>query len=146
MSAFVVHDLKNLVSQHSLLLSNADKHRHKLEFQEDMIETVAQSVEKMKRLLLQLRGGYTLEPPAPVALEDLVQQVVAARSGLKPAPRVETCDGTVSVVAHRARLERVIGHLIQNAVEATPPEGMWWCGYCGKVDLRSSRLPIRGAA
>jgi signal transduction histidine kinase len=27
------------------------------------------------------------------------------------------------VVAHRARLERVIGHLIQNAVEATPPEG-----------------------
>jgi signal transduction histidine kinase len=29
----------------------------------------------------------------------------------------------VSVVAHRARLERVIGHLIQNAIEATPPEG-----------------------
>ena len=123
MSAFVVHDLKNLVSQHSLLLSNVDKHRHKPAFQEDMIETVAQSVEKMKRLLLQLRGGYTLEPPAPVALEDLVQQVVAARSGLKPAPRLEARDGAVSVVAHRARLERVIGHLIQNAIEATPPEG-----------------------
>ena len=27
------------------------------------------------------------------------------------------------LVAHRARLERVIGHLIQNAIEATPPEG-----------------------
>jgi putative PEP-CTERM system histidine kinase len=123
MSAFVVHDLKNLVSQHSLLLSNADKHKHKPAFQEDMIETVAQSVEKMKRLLLQLQGGYTLEPPAPVALEELVQQVVAARSGLKPAPRLEAGDGAVSVVAHRARLERVIGHLIQNAIEATPPEG-----------------------
>jgi len=123
MSAFVVHDLKNLVSQHSLLLSNADKHKHKPAFQEDMIGTIAQSVEKMKRLLLQLRGGYTLEPPAPVALEDLVQQVVAARSGLKPAPRLEAGDGAVSVVAHRARLERVIGHLVQNAIEATPPEG-----------------------
>jgi putative PEP-CTERM system histidine kinase len=88
-----------------------------------MIGTIAQSVEKMKRLLLQLRGGYTLEPPAPVALEDLVQQVVAARSGLKPAPRLEAGDGAVSVVAHRARLERVIGHLVQNAIEATPPEG-----------------------
>jgi len=123
MSAFVVHDLKNLVSQHSLLLSNLDKHRHKPAFQEDMIETIAQSVEKMKRLLLQLRGGFTLEPPAPLALAELVQQVVAARSGLKPAPRIETGDGAVSVVAHRARLERVIGHLIQNAIEATPPEG-----------------------
>jgi signal transduction histidine kinase len=64
-----------------------------------------------------------MEPPTPIALEDLVQQVVAARSGLKPAPRIETGDGAVSVVAHRARLERVIGHLIQNAIEATPPEG-----------------------
>lgn len=123
MSAFVVHDLKNLVSQHSLLLSNADKHKHKPAFQDDMLETIAQSVEKMKRLLLQLRGGYTLEPPAPVALEDLVQQVVAARSGLKPAPRLDAGDGAVSVIANRARLERVIGHLIQNAIEATPPEG-----------------------
>lgn len=123
MSAFLVHDLKNLVSQHSLLLSNADKHKHKPEFQDDVIETIAQSVEKMKRLLLQLSGSYTLEPPAPVALEALVQQLVAARSGLKPAPRLEAGDGAVSVVAHRARLERVIGHLIQNAIEATSPEG-----------------------
>jgi putative PEP-CTERM system histidine kinase len=123
MSAFLVHDLKNLVTQHSLLLSNADKHKHKPAFQEDMIETIAQSVEKMKRLLHQLRGSYTLEPPAPVALEDLVRQVVAARSGLKPAPRLEAGDSALSVVAHRARLERVIGHLIQNAIEATPPEG-----------------------
>jgi len=123
MSAFVVHDLKNLVSQHSLLLSNLDKHRHKPAFQEDMIETIAQSVEKMKRLLLQLRGGFTLEPPAPLALAELVQQVVAAKSGLKPVPRLGDGDGALSVVAHRARLERVIGHLIQNAIEATPPEG-----------------------
>ena len=123
MSAFVVHDLKNLVSQHSLLLSNADKHKHKLAFQEDMIETIGLSVEKMKRLLLQLRGGYTLEPQAPIGLKGLVQQVVAAKSGLKPVPRLEATDSMVSVVAHRARLERVIGHLIQNAIDATPPEG-----------------------
>ena len=123
MSAFVVHDLKNLVSQLSLLLSNADKHKHKPAFQEDMIQTVAHSVEKMKRLLFQLRGGYTLEPPVPVALDDLLQQVVVARAGLKPAPRLESPGNGVSVVAHRERLDRVIGHLVQNAVEATPPEG-----------------------
>lgn len=123
MSAFVVHDLKNLVSQLSLLLSNADKHKHKPAFQDDMVETVAHSVEKMKRLLFQLRGGYTLEPPAPVELDDLLRQAVAARADLKPAPRLKAGGGVASVIAHRARLERVIGHLIQNAIEATPPEG-----------------------
>ena len=123
MSAFVVHDLKNLVSQLSLLLSNVDKHKHNPAFQADMVETVAHSVEKMKRLLFQLRGGYTLEPPAPVELHDLLRQVVDARAELKPAPRLEAGGGVASVLAHHARLERIIGHLVQNAVEATPPEG-----------------------
>ncbi len=123
MSAFVVHDLKNLVAQLSLLLSNADRHKHNPAFQEDMIGTVANSVEKMKRLLVQLRGAYTLEPPAPVALADVLQQAVTAKSGLKPVPQLELADSAVSVVGHPARLERVIGHLIQNAIEATPAEG-----------------------
>jgi putative PEP-CTERM system histidine kinase len=123
MSAFVVHDLKNLIAQLSLLLSNADKHRDNPEFQKDMVQTIANSRDKMKRLLLQLRGGYSLEPPASVAVHDVVRQAVAARSGLKPAPRFESCAGALSVVAHSARLERVIGHLIQNAVEATPADG-----------------------
>jgi putative PEP-CTERM system histidine kinase len=123
MSAFVVHDLKNLIAQLSLLLSNADKHKDNPEFQEDMVQTIANSRDKMKRLLLQLRGGYSLEPPAPVAVHEVVRQAVAARSALKPAPRFESSAGALSVVAHSARLERVIGHLIQNAVEATPSDG-----------------------
>ena len=123
MSAFVVHDLKNLVSQLSLLLSNANKHKHKPAFQEDMIGTVAHSVEKMKRLLFQLRGGYSLEPPVPVELGDLLKQAVAARESFRPAPRIAAGGGEANVVAHPARLDRVIGHLLQNAIEATPPEG-----------------------
>nr|AEQ20441.1 putative PEP-CTERM system histidine kinase [uncultured bacterium CSL132] len=123
MSAFVVHDLKNLIAQLSLLLSNADKHKDNPEFQEDMVQTIANSRDKMKRLLLQLRGGYSLEPPAPVAVHEVVRQAVAARSALKPVPRFESSAGALSVVAHSARLERVIGHLIQNAVEATPSDG-----------------------
>jgi len=123
MSAFVVHDLKNLVAQLSLLLSNSDKHKHKPEFQDDMIETVSHSVDKMKRLLFQLRGGYSLSPPAPVQLEDLLSHAVKARSGLSPAPVFEAGTDAPCVLAHRERLDRVIGHLIQNAIEATPPEG-----------------------
>src|SRR5256884_3648553 len=40
----------------------------------------------------------------------------------KNSPPLEA-RGQVSVVAHRERLERVIGHVIQNAVEATPTDG-----------------------
>jgi putative PEP-CTERM system histidine kinase len=105
------------------MLSNSDKHKHKPEFQNDMIETVSHSVDKMKRLLFQLRGGYTLEPPAPIALGEMLKQSVAARSGLAPAPRFENWHQPVVVLGHRARLERVIGHLIQNAIEATPAGG-----------------------
>jgi putative PEP-CTERM system histidine kinase len=123
MSAFVVHDLKNLIAQLSLLISNSERHKHNPAFQEDMLQTVGHSVEKMKRLLVQLRGAYSLEPPIPVALNGLLQQVIAARAGASPVPHLEMEDGVLSVVAHPARLERVIGHLVQNAIDATPPEG-----------------------
>ena len=38
MSAFVVHDLKNLVAQLALLLRNAERHRNNPEFQRDMLD------------------------------------------------------------------------------------------------------------
>jgi putative PEP-CTERM system histidine kinase len=123
MSAFVVHDIKNLIAQLSLMLSNSEKHRDNPAFQQDMIETVGHSVEKMKRLLTQLRGTYTLEPPAPVALDALLQKAVTERAGGNPAPTLELKGGLVCVMGDAARLERVIGHLIQNAVDATPPDG-----------------------
>jgi putative PEP-CTERM system histidine kinase len=123
MSAFVVHDLKNLVSQLSLLLSNAEKHRHNPAFQQDMISTIEFSVEKMKRLLMQLRGGQTLDKPSTLALDELLGAAVAAKRDARPAPALEIVDAGLAVLAHRERLERVVGHLIQNAIEATPPGG-----------------------
>ena len=59
MSAFVVHDLKNIVAQLSLMLKNAERHRDNPEFQKDMLMTVEHSVERMKQLMMQLREGTT---------------------------------------------------------------------------------------
>jgi putative PEP-CTERM system histidine kinase len=123
MSAFVVHDLKNLIAQLSLLLSNAGRHKHNPAFHEDMIDTVANSVDKMKRLLLQLRGAYALQPPAAVSLQEVLARAVSAKAGATPAPTLEVPPGRISVTADAVRLERVMGHLIQNAIEATPGDG-----------------------
>ncbi len=123
MSTFVVHDLKNLVSQLSLLLSNIEKHKNNPEFQNDMINTVDLSVQKMKRLLERLSSGITSEKPAPLLVDDLLLHVVTAKSLAGPKPVLEILDPSLEVFAKWSSLERVIGHLVQNAIEATPKDG-----------------------
>jgi putative PEP-CTERM system histidine kinase len=123
MSTFVVHDLKNLVSQLSLLLSNAEKHKKNPDFQRDMIETVYLSVQKMKRLLEKLSSGDSSEKATPLFIAGLLQEVVKSKSIVEPRPVLEILDSSLAVYANSARLERVMGHLIQNAIEATSRDG-----------------------
>jgi putative PEP-CTERM system histidine kinase len=123
MSAFVVHDLKNLVAQLSLMLKNAERHRDKPEFQRDMLLTVENVVQRMNQLLLQLRSGATpVDKPAAVALEPIVRRVQAAKAVGEPRLTVEIVAG-VHAFGHADRLERVIGHLVQNALDATVADG-----------------------
>lgn len=126
MSTFVVHDLKNLVSQLSLLLSNAEKHQKNPEFQRDMVETVYLSVQKMKRLLEKLSTANSPERPAPLLIARLLQEAVKSKSVIEPRPTLEIQDAGIEVYANSSRLERVMGHLIQNAIEATGRDGKVW--------------------
>jgi len=124
MSAFVVHDLKNLVAQLSLLLRNAQRHKHNPEFQEDMLGTIESSVAKMNRILMQLRsGGLPVEHPVPVPLAEVVERAISSKRGYLPCPVLDLADRTMWVTASEERLERVVGHLVQNAIEATPERG-----------------------
>lgn len=126
MSAFVVHDLKNIVTQLSLMMKNAQRLRDNPEFQEDMLITVESSLEKMRQLMLQLREG---EKPAGsqagVELLPIVQRIAAVaqqRGRMLELPELEP----VTTRGHADRIERVIGHLVQNAFDATPTSGRVW--------------------
>lgn len=123
MSAFVVHDLKNLIAQLSLLLRNAQKHRDNPEFQQDMLETIEHAVGRMNSMLLQLRSGtQPIEQAAPVSLTPLLERLHRARA--RSACTVELDDpGGLVIRAHEDRIERVVGHLVQNALDATPQTG-----------------------
>ncbi|MGI4848111.1 MAG: XrtA/PEP-CTERM system histidine kinase PrsK [Janthinobacterium lividum] len=123
MSTFMVHDLKNLIFQLSLLLSNAEKHKNNPAFQADMLDTLDHSVKKMKLLLQKLSGADSIEGPAVLFLDKLLAQAIASKSTSEPAPRLEIADPELRAHANWARLERVIGHLIQNAIEASSKEG-----------------------
>ncbi|NHZ77970.1 PEP-CTERM system histidine kinase PrsK [Massilia sp. CCM 8695] len=123
MSTFVVHDLKNLVSQLGLLIPNAEKHKDNPEFQRDMLETVTLSVQKMRLMLQKLSRSASQERPAPLPIEKLLAQAVANKAAFEPRPLLTISEPRLHVVADWERLERVVGHLIQNAIEATPKEG-----------------------
>ena len=123
MSTFVVHDLKNLVTQLSLMNANAVKYKDNPEFQADMLETIDYSVKKMKFMLQKLGRTHAVEQPQPLAVEQVVQQAVALKAAFEPRPQVRIEQAGMRVLADRERLERVLGHLIQNAIEATPRTG-----------------------
>ncbi len=123
MSTFVVHDLKNLIFQLSLLLSNAEKHKNNPEFQEDMTQTVNLSIGKMKRLLEKLSNGRSLNEPDQISLNQLLQEIVESKSIFEPKPVLETSPTEFYISADRTRLKRVISHIVQNAIEATPKNG-----------------------
>lgn len=121
-TTFVIHDLKNLIAQLSLLLDNAEKHKDNPAFQADMLETVENAVKRMNKVLTQLRREGA-EGQASVALAEILQDAVASKHAFKLHPTLDLPPAGVRVRAERERLTRAIGHLVQNALEATPPNG-----------------------
>lgn len=123
LTAFVMHDLKNLAAQLSLVVTNAEKHRRNPEFVDDAISTVAHSSTRMQRLIEQLQRR---ENQATLRRTDLV---AAAREACRltamrePVPVLGAPEGEVWVMADPERLCTMVEHLVRNAQEATPTQG-----------------------
>lgn len=117
--AFVMHDIKNLASQLSLLARNAEKHADKPEFRADMLITLRNSSDKLIALLARLgRYGATgNERPAAVNVLDCVSRVVKRYDTQHSVLLVERQDCTV--LANGEALEQALVHLVQNAIDAS---------------------------
>ncbi|CAN5297433.1 PEP-CTERM system histidine kinase PrsK [soil metagenome] len=124
LTAFIMHDLKNLVAQQSLVVENAERFKHNPAFIEDAIATIANSVKRMNRLLEQLRrGDATGAMPEVVRLVDVVDQAVDKCNGAQPAPQVRTRDESLRIRVATERFAAVLGHVIRNAQQATAADG-----------------------
>jgi putative PEP-CTERM system histidine kinase len=118
MSAFVVHDLKNLAAQLQLVLRNVERHGAKPEFQRDLLATVEHVLGRMTYLMQQLRTGATPVLNAqPIDIGRLVERLKAAHP-VGSRIQLEVA-GKIEVPGHAERMERVLGHLVQNALDAS---------------------------
>ena len=124
LSSYVVHDLKNISAQLSLVVTNAERHRDNPMFIEDAINTVSNATAKMNRVLAQLRkGGSEGTRKVIASVFDVLQEVVSICSGGKPVPVVDRCSSDLLLLIERERLVNILSHLVRNAQEATDDQG-----------------------
>jgi putative PEP-CTERM system histidine kinase len=131
LSTFVVHDLKNLIAQLQLMLSNAERHHDNPDFQRDMLRTIENVVGRMHQLTLQLRPDATGGArPKPVNVAVVAARIQSLRAAGQAGLKVDVVEGILAW-AHEDRLERVLAHLVQNAFDAS--------GSDPQVTLRAAR-------
>jgi putative PEP-CTERM system histidine kinase len=124
LSAFVVHDLKNLVAQLSLVSRNAERYRDNQAFVDDAFQTVRDSVERMNRLLLQLRAGVPGAAEQRCDVRPLLEQAIAERKRQPPAPVLRVvAQADAQVCVDPERFGAALRNIIQNAQDATDKQG-----------------------
>jgi putative PEP-CTERM system histidine kinase len=125
MSAFIVHDLKNVAAQIDLILSNAEQHKDNPEFIADTFETLHHTKARMDKMLHQLTEKNASQGGSDslVNLSECVTRVVEQRcASYLPTPSVIVSSET-PVVLDKDKLSNVIYHLISNAQQATSDDG-----------------------
>jgi len=124
LSAYMVHDLKNIAAELELVAINAKKHKANPEFVEDAFETVENASSDIRRLLQQLRNRRLQdEKKVMVDLVELVEEVVAARQHKLPAPVFHVPSQACTATLEKGRLRNVLAHLIENSQQATQEDG-----------------------
>lgn len=120
--AFVMHDIKNLASQLSLLSRNAERHADNPAFRADMLVTLRNAADKLNTLLARLSryGANPVERLEEVDLTAVAQRVVSQFAGPDRHP-VYLAEAHCGLVRGNAEtIEQVLIHLVQNAIDASP--------------------------
>lgn len=125
LSAFIVHDIKNMIGQLSMVVSNAAKHKSNPMFIDDAIVTVENTVNKMNKLLVRLRGEGEADKNTPISLCELLEESVKActNAGALPIPVLNCRNEKILITANKDRMATNIAHIIQNAQDATDDTG-----------------------
>ena len=120
--AFILHDIKNLVSQLSLLARNAERHADNPEFRADMVATLQSSVGKMNELLTRLapHSQARVQRIEALPLRQILSTAIAAKRRDRQVNLLG--DASLPALVDAGALEQAVGHLLQNALDASSEE------------------------
>ncbi|WP_415230113.1 XrtA/PEP-CTERM system histidine kinase PrsK [Psychromonas sp.] len=123
-TAFAIHDIKNLIAQQSLMVNNAEKFKHRPEFVDDVILTINNSVDKMNQLLVKLQGDPHGKLES-INVNLLLENAIEMNSSSLPTPILSVVKGdNAFVMADKDKLQMALYHLIKNAQDATDDSGI----------------------
>ncbi len=125
MSAFFVHDLKNLASRLSLTMQNLPVHFDNPEFRRDALRTISQSLEKINALcgrLSSLSQKADLKPEA-VDLNELVTDTLSSLNGSLRGSFSRDLQPLPALSIDREQFQTVLVNLLINADEAAGKGG-----------------------
>ena len=123
LTAYLMHDLRNLIAQHSLVVQNAERFRNNPDFVNDAFDTIAHSVSRMERLVSQLSSRPKLPVTRRVDVREILGTAVDQSVQRQPRPVLDVGDSPIYLRADPEQLATVIAHLIRNAQEATTGDG-----------------------
>ena len=124
MSAFVVHDLKNVKAQIDLILKNATKHRNNPEFVDDSFTTLAAMQQRLQNMLSQLTNKRPdQQTDSLISVGRLVQDVIDNRCAVRTPVPVLDIKQDCTIFIDKDRFSSVLFHLIDNAQHATEMNG-----------------------
>lgn len=123
LTAFMMHDLKNLAAQQTLVIQNAARHKHNPQFIDDAISTIENSVRRMNRMLEQFKREDAGGPPRRVRLAAVCSEAVQRCVGRAPEPQVTVTNESIEVETSPDRLAVALEHVVRNAQDATPADG-----------------------
>jgi putative PEP-CTERM system histidine kinase len=123
LAAFMMHDLKNVAAQQSLVVKNAAKHKDNPEFIDDAFQTIEHSVQRVNRLIQQLSERSRKERREKVDLADVLRAVVEQTSDRDPVPIADIESARLKIFADRDRLFAVFYHVLRNAQDACNKDG-----------------------
>jgi len=124
LTAFIMHDLKNLIAQQALVVANANKHKENPAFVEDAIQTIANSVDRMNHLLKRLQSGpQPTSQQRAVSIHTVLLEAIRKSVDRQPIPTLRDRAEDVSITADHEQLIMILMHVIRNAQDATNNDG-----------------------
>jgi putative PEP-CTERM system histidine kinase len=128
MSAFIVHDIKNVISQLNFILSDKKTHQHNPEFIESVFRTVESSSNRLQKLITQVKEKQSddcIDKKTVFVLQDALTEVLKMTQGNEPRLIIEdyaSCD-KLNLYGSSEQFIHVLSHLVTNAQQATPDNG-----------------------